>query len=153
MEQQQKIDLFLSVMETCIRTAWHNELGISPDDEENPDPDWDSPKLTFAMFSGIYYPDDETEMIFEIHDTLEEPMVSHPIKLHLSPENFGLDNDGNQFDIRVVTLDKPTPQAVFTAVEAYYRDLGCPPTDKRFVEMVMPLKRDSTTDYRIFMGS
>lgn len=149
-----KYELFIDVMETCIRTAWHNEIGIAPDDDDSVDPDLIDPKLTFAMFTAGDFPDDETAMIMEIHEELETPMFSHPIRLHLSPALFFVGYDSDDSEILVVDMDNPTPQAIFAAVEIYYRKLGCPATDKLFVGRPMPVSRDGNReDLTVFMES
>lgn len=152
MEHKDHISVFLDVLRTCIRNAWHEELGLGSEVED--DPEWDQPKLTFSMFNSNEFTDDEFEMVHDIHQAFDEPLTSHPIRLHLSPDRFFVGYDSQESERTVVTIETPTPLKVFTAVENYYRELGCPETDKVFVEALIPLDRNgSPEDVTIFMGS
>lgn len=155
MKQENKIEIFHDVMETCIHQCWLVYLGIDTEIPENKEiAEATKPALTFAMFSYKNFPDDDVQMVHAIHDKLDAPMKSHPINLHLSPDIFFPSYQADAREMEVITLDNPTPVEVFLQVETYYLGLGSPETDKIYFEGISPMSEGgSPSDFKPFMGS
>lgn len=148
MDEMKKLELFLDVQRTCMKTLWHQENGL---DMENM---IDEPHLTMSMFNSDDFSDNETAMVLEIHEALDEPISSGSINLHLRPELFFVSLEPPKGEPTVVLLDKPTKGQVFVELEKYFRSLGSPATDKQFFEGLVNVQGGQpNVDVTPFMGS
>lgn len=151
--KRDKIDLFLEVLNHCVVREWYNANGWSIGDDDVIE-ELEGPELTFSMVSAGDYPDDETAMIVAIHEDLESRVAPTPINLHMHPGMFYVGHSVDKKDMHVVRIENPTMINVFKEVEAYYRSLGCPETDKRFVEGVYhPDSTWTAEDRVVLLGS
>lgn len=138
-----KTDRFLTALDELLPSAWCKMSGCEG-----------RPFLTFSMCPVYAVPEDDAGMRLEIQRFFEEPASESPVNLHLYPEMFEVGGTPNKKNMTVVRLENPTHLAVFTAVESYYRDMGCPDTDKQFVECLIKMgSKLPDSDVTVFMGS
>lgn len=152
MAEKDPFELFLDVLDTCVVSAWYEANGWDIGNRDHAE--LERPNLTFSMLSIEGFSEDETTLVHEIHDALDSRAAPMAVNLHLFPEMFEVGGMPNKDTAKIVRLENPTLIRVFSEVENYYRSLGCPDTDKRFVEsMYHPDATWPAEDMIVFMGS